>query len=117
MPVFLSVFIGGGAGAVARWLICSKITSHWGTMLVNVIGAFLIGCAYGYFQKHFSDDITLKSFVMTGLLGGFTTFSTYLLNFETLLNTRQYTDAFLYLTGSIVIGLIALAAGIKISPV
>ena len=49
---FLSVFAGGGLGAVARWLICLKITSHWGTMLVNVTGAFLIGCAYCYFEKH-----------------------------------------------------------------
>ena len=50
---------------------------------------------------------------MTGLLGGFTTFSTYLLNFETLLNAHRCSDAFLYLTASVVIGFIALLSGMK----
>jgi CrcB protein len=50
---------------------------------------------------------------MTGLLGGFTTFSTYLLNFSTLINENNYIEAFLYLLLSIVVGLMALVLGVK----
>ena len=113
MYSILGVFLGGGIGSVLRWLICCKINSHWGTMIVNIIGAFLIGCAYTYFQKHLVDNTNLKLFVMTGLLGGFTTFSTYLLNFTTLIAENNYTEAFLYLLLSIIIGVIALVLGMK----
>ncbi len=40
MYSFLGVFISGGIGSVCRWLTCEKINFHWGTMLVNVLGAF-----------------------------------------------------------------------------
>lgn len=111
----LSVFIGGGIGSIFRWLCCSLISSHWGTMLVNVLGAFLIGAAYSYFAKLSTLSQELKLFVMTGLLGGFTTFSTYLLNFITLANGNRLTEAFLYLIGSVLIGCLFLFAGMKIA--
>ena len=41
------VFLGGGIGAFLRWLVTTGIHNHWGTMLVNVAGAFLIGVLYG----------------------------------------------------------------------
>ena len=110
----LGVFIGGGIGSVLRWLVCLKFNSHWGTLIVNILGAFLIGCAYTYFQKHLEDNSNIKLFVMTGLLGGFTTFSTYLLNFSTLINDNNYIEAFSYLLASIIIGFAALVLGMKI---
>ena len=48
MTVF-SVFLGGGIGSVLRWLVTSRIASHWGVMLANVFGAMLIGMASEYF--------------------------------------------------------------------
>lgn len=109
---WISVFIGGGIGSVLRWLCCSFISSHWGTMIVNVTGAFFIGIAYSYFAK--SDLSTeTKLFVMTGLLGGFTTFSTYLLNFITLLNENKVIEGFVYLLISVIVGCLFLLAGIK----
>lgn len=113
MYSMLGVFIGGGLGSVFRWLVCSKLSSHWGTMLVNVFGAFLIGCAYTYFANHLEENSSLKLFVMTGLLGGFTTFSTYLLNFSTLISRNNWFEAFAYLLLSVIIGLSALMLGIK----
>ena len=41
----LSVFVGGGIGSVLRWLCSTVISSHWGTFIVNVVGAFCIGMA------------------------------------------------------------------------
>ncbi len=114
MITFIGIFAGGGIGSVLRWFCCTIISSHWGTMLVNIAGAFLIGAAYAYFAKVENLSPELKTFVMTGLLGGFTTFSTYLLNFITLINTNNTTEAFLYLTGSVLIGSLFLLAGIKL---
>ncbi len=114
MISLLSVFIGGGIGSALRWLCCSFIPSHWGTMFVNVAGAFLIGCAYSYFAKS-SLSAEAKLFVMTGLLGGFTTFSTYLLNFITLLNENKIAEGFAYLLISVLLGSLFLLAGIKLA--
>ena len=113
MYSIIGVFLGGGIGSVFRWLISYKINSHWGTMVVNILGAFLIGCAYAYFQKHLAHSPNLKLFVTTGLLGGFTTFSTYLLNFVTLISENKHTEALIYLLLSVLIGLIALLLGMK----
>ena len=56
-----------------------------------------------------------KLFVMTGLLGGFTTFSTYLLNFITLLNENKITEGFVYLLLSVLAGSLFLLAGIRLA--
>lgn len=113
MYQWLSVFLGGGLGSILRWLICSKINTHWGTMLVNIIGAFLIGCSYEFFRQKITTP-ELKLFVITGLLGGFTTFSTYLLDFSKLLNTQDLAEAWSYLFLSLSLGLAALVLGIKL---
>ena len=110
----LGIFIGGGIGSVLRWSVCRLITSHWGTFLVNIIGAFLIGVAYAYFQKQTHLTVETKAFIMTGLLGGFTTFSTYLLNFITLFNQNHIVEGFLYLISSVVIGVLFLILGMKV---
>lgn len=85
MTVF-SVFLGGGIGSVLRWLVTSRIASHWGVMLANVFGAMLIGMASEYFLSRADLRPEVRSFIVTGFLGGFTTFSTYLLDFNHLLS-------------------------------
>lgn len=115
MITLFSVFISGGIGSLLRWICCNFIPSHWGTMLVNVCGAFFIGIAYAYFAKNGNINPEIKLFIMTGLLGGFTTFSTYLLNFITLINGNNYTEAFLYLISSVIIGSLFLLLGIKLT--
>lgn len=113
----VGVFLGGGIGSVLRWLVCTRVYNHWGTMLVNVVGAFLIGCAYVYFENKLSANSEFKLFIMTGLLGGFTTFSTYLLNFSALLSNNNFVEGFSYLLLSIIIGCAALVTGMKIASV
>ena len=49
MSVIAAIFVGGGIGSVLRHLLSSRIGNHWGIMLVNVLGAMLIGMAYAYF--------------------------------------------------------------------
>ena len=78
----LAVFIGGGVGSVTRWLISLKLnslSSHVpvGTLLVNLIGAFIIGLALSLFTRVTHIDPVWKLLVTTGFCGGLTTFSTF----------------------------------------
>ena len=113
MFAFLGVFIGGGAGSVLRWLVCVVVPAHWGTFAVNVAGAFFIGAAYAFFQRSTGISPELKLFVMSGLLGGFTTFSTYLLDFARLAGQGRAGEAAIYLACSVLFGAAALIAGMK----
>ena len=113
MTVF-SVFLGGGIGSVLRWLVTSRIASHWGVMLANVFGAMLIGMASEYFLSRADLRPEVRSFIVTGFLGGFTTFSTYLLDFNHLLSHEKWSEAGIYLAGSSVVGFAFLLAGSRL---
>ena len=104
MTVF-SVFLGGGIGSVLRWLVTSRIASHWGVMLANVFGAMLIGMASEYFLSRADLRPEVRSFM---------TFSTYLLDFNHLLSHEKWSEAGIYLAGSIVVGFAFLLAGSRL---
>ncbi len=81
----LLIFLGGGLGAVSRWGLSTGVQSlaektalhrfPLGIFACNILGCFLIGCVFGHFtQKH---PAWLFPFLVTGFLGGFTTFSTF----------------------------------------
>ena len=117
MTTFLSVFLGGGLGSILRHLVCSKIGNHWAVMSVNLMGAMLIGLAFEYFATKAELRPEVRAFVITCLLGGFTTFSTYMLDFGNLMTSAKMTEGFLYLLGSLVLGIGFLFIGIKIGKI
>jgi CrcB protein len=87
------VFIGGGVGAFARYSM-QGIIYRWigtafpyGTLAVNVIGCFLIGLFMIVFEDRFLVNPTLRIFLTVGILGGFTTFSTF--SYETISMLRD----------------------------
>lgn len=110
----LGIFIGGGAGSVLRHLLASRIGSHWGIMTVNILGAFCIGILFEWLGSKTNLRQEWRAFLMTGLLGGFTTFSTYMLDFGLLVNNHRSTEAVLYLLGSLVAGVSGLFAGMAL---
>lgn len=78
----LAVFIGGGVGSVARWLVSMKLNSlshniPVGTLVVNLIGAFIIGLTLALFTRLIHIDPVWKLLITTGFCGGLTTFSTF----------------------------------------
>ena len=81
---FLLVFIGGGLGSGCRYLISNLAVRWfgkgftWGTLGVNLLGCFIIGVLFGLIQKNLIDR-EARLFLMTGFLGGLTTFSTFAL--------------------------------------
>lgn len=110
----VAVFFGGGLGAVLRFLCCKLIATHFGTLFVNEAGAFFIGALYQYITQRGGINTTLKLFLMTGLLGGFTTFSTYLLDTVKLMQQQSVLEAVFYLCLSIILGVVCLLLGMKI---
>ncbi len=81
----LAVALGGAAGAIARWLISARIGGWlgsgfpWGTLVVNALGSFAIGIAAVLCVERFGLGPVARAGIMIGLLGGFTTFSTFAL--------------------------------------
>lgn len=114
MLSIMSVFVGGGIGSVLRYLVSSKIGSHWGIMSVNLLGALIIGMIFHFVSIRTGVRPETRAFLMTGMLGGFTTFSTYMLDFCILMNRQQTVEAFVYLFGSLLLGVAFLYLGIYV---
>ena len=116
----LLVGLGGGLGSIARywcqrWML--SVYPHFfplGTFAVNMVGCFFIGIFWGMTFKSFAVNESWKLFLMTGLCGGFTTFSAFTLESIGLIK-EQKTGLFLLYTGaSVITGLFATYIGMKI---
>lgn len=117
--IFL-IFVGGGIGAAlrhgvnvgaAQWF---GATFPWGTLIVNVVGSFLIGVLAAYFA--FRGDAMwtqpLRLFFTTGVLGGFTTFSAFSLDFALLFERGEVAQALAYVLVSVALSLGAIFLGL-----
>lgn len=116
----LWVALGGGLGSMARYL-CQRWftmpgvnTFPWGTFVVNITGCLLIGIFWGISFRSFSVNENWKLFLMTGLCGGFTTFSAFTLEGIGMIRSDKWGLFFLYAAGSIFFGLIATFFGMKL---
>lgn len=110
----LAVFLGGGVGALARYGV-GKWSLAWfgsgfpvGTLAVNVVGSLAIGLAVGALE---GVGQPAKLFFVTGLLGGFTTFSAFSLDTLTLWERGEAGLALAYVAASLILSLAACAAG------
>lgn len=112
----IAVLLGGGTGAVSRYLLSRFISEHstalipLGTLAVNLIGSFLIG----FFFQAFKESTTypaIQLLVTTGFLGGFTTFSTYALETLHLVEEREVGYTLLNLALHNILGLLAVILG------
>lgn len=112
------VFLGGGAGSVARYVVTKLVSDRWGTTLpfgtlgVNVIGCFLIGVIYGTLQKYSTGNQTeIKLLLATGFCGGFTTFSAFAYENNLLWQQDSNFLTLAYILGSLGLGLTATFLG------
>jgi CrcB protein len=113
----LLIGLGGFVGSVARFLV-SRLNTRldWlsipiGTLAVNVIGSFLIGFLIGISEKSPVLTIELRMFLMVGLCGGFTTFSSFTGENLMLMRNGQFLPLFLYTGLSILLGFAAVYFG------
>jgi CrcB protein len=114
---FILVFIGGGLGAALRHginlLSLRLVGTAWpfGTLFINVTGSILMGIVAATFALKLSLPPTARLFVATGILGGYTTFSTFSLETTLLIERGQAGMALLYVLGSVLLGVAGLFAG------
>lgn len=116
----LIVGLGGGLGSISRYL-CQRWLSisyphhfPWGTFAVNMAGCLLIGIFWGLSARSLASTEQWKLFLMTGICGGFTTFSAFTLEGIGLLKEQRLALFFAYVAASVVLGLLATFAGMKI---
>lgn len=118
MQHFLIVAAGGAIGASLRYLSSSAVERlvgpgfPWGTLAVNILGSFIMGVFVELLARRFGDSAELRLLVATGILGGFTTFSSFSLDFAELTEHGALGQAFLYAAASVVLAIGALFFGL-----
>lgn len=117
MKVLLAVFFGGGLGALTRHYAVLAGTRWlgegfpYGTLLVNVAGSLLIGILMEGSALKWDVPLETRALLVTGFLGGFTTFSAFSLDFFKLWHTAGASSAVIYAAGSVMLSLLAVFAG------
>ena len=118
---FLIVGLGGGVGSMLRYAVQKFFQAQTaaafptGTLLVNIAGCFLIGILWSLVSRSLTWNEEMKLLLMTGFCGGFTTFSAFTLEGIGLLKENKTALFFIYLTASVVGGLLATFIGIRIA--
>ena len=118
--LYLIVFIGAGVGGALRHGVNVGATKlfglgfPFGTFIVNVVGSFIMGLFAGYFAYRGGVPQHVRLFLTTGILGGFTTFSTFSLDAAVLIERNSYGAASAYVLGSVAAGLAALFFGMAL---
>lgn len=112
---------GGAIGAAARYLLNVGMGRWlgpgfpWATLAANVSGCLLMGLLAGLLIGREAETTALRTFLATGILGGFTTFSAFSLDFANLLHRGDAAAAFVYAAGSVLLSVAAVFAGLAIA--
>ena len=116
----LIVMIGGSIGAGLRHLANLGALRAFGpgfplgTMLINIAGSFAMGLTIELLMRRFGSSNELRLFIATGVLGGFTTFSAFSLDFAALWQRGDTLPALGYAAGSVILSIFALFAGLML---
>lgn len=114
--VLVAIAVGGAAGAparyaVAEWLDSSASAFPWATFWTNVSGAFILGTLLVVLLRRYPPQRYLRPFAATGFLGAYTTFSTFVVETDQLLDHGHAGTALTYVVASLAVGLAAAAVG------
>lgn len=120
MKIILLVALGGAIGSVARYLVGKAAlflwgaNFPWGTLIVNILGCFFMGLLAGLLSHYAELSQEVRSFLLIGVLGGFTTFSAFSLDLVTLYQRGAWMNAGLYLFASVALSITALLGGMAL---
>lgn len=119
--MLVAVALGGALGASARFLAMSAVGKlvgmgfPYGTLFVNVAGSLLMGVVVELVALRWSTSAEMRALIAVGILGGFTTFSTFSLDIVTLMNQGNTTGAGVYIVVSVILSVAALILGLRLT--
>lgn len=117
MSIWLAVAAGGALGAMARHGVSQMAMKFlgpqfpWGTLTANVAGSFAMGAVIVWLARHEPQTSAMRAFLTVGLLGAFTTFSTFALDAVTLYKDRSVTVVGVYVLASVFLSIVGLISG------
>lgn len=117
---YVLVFVGGGLGSVLRHMVnvlCARgigIGFPYGTFVVNITGSIVMGLIAGYLAFKGDASQPWRLFLMTGILGGYTTFSAFSLDAALLYDRGELGLAAFYVLGSVLFSILGLFAGLAL---
>lgn len=118
LKLLLAVAVGGAVGSVGRYVtgvLIGRLLGMgfpWGTLLVNILGSFLMGALVEWAALRGVMSQEARTFIFVGVLGGFTTFSSFSLDVATLFERGALAMSAAYLTATIMVGVAALFIGL-----
>ena len=120
MKLVAAIALGGALGALGRHFVAGQVMKlaggaiPWGTVTVNVLGSFVMGALVAAMALKWSLGPELRAFLTVGILGAFTTFSTFSLDVALLTERGQIGAAFFYVAVSVMLSIGALFAGLHV---
>ena len=120
MKPLLLIGAGGAIGSICRYLMTICVSKHMtiafpmGTFLVNISGCFVIGLLFGLATRYAWLDADWRLFLITGICGGYTTFSSFSYESIQLIRQGDYAYFFTYVLGSVILGLLATVGGLAL---
>jgi CrcB protein len=116
--ILLAVALGGALGSLLRYFVAGAVQSAtwpgfpWGIFVVNITGGFAMGLIVELSALKLNLTPEVRAFLTVGILGGYTTFSTFSLDSALLIERGDYSGAALYIAGSALLSILALFAGL-----
>ena len=120
MKVLLAVAVGGAIGAIARFQLSQSFIKSfsgdfiYNIMVANIVGCFLMGVCYEFMNLKMNFGVEWRAFFMVGVLGAFTTFSSFALDVFILVERGSFLNASMYILSSVVFSIVGLFVGIYI---
>lgn len=117
---FIAIFIGGGLGSLLRFTTSQIFQNFkflslpWGTLVSNILASFLLGIFVGYFFSKNIENEFLRNFLLIGLCGGFSTFSTFSFENFKFLEANLYGQFLMYTVLSIILSIVFIFLGLQI---
>ncbi len=121
MRLLVLAVLGGAIGSGARHLVNAGFGRYmgagfaWPTLFVNIAGSFVMGLLVEAITLRFNGSPELRTFLATGILGGFTTFSAFSLDAILLMQRGDHAAAAVYIGGSVMFSLLGLYAGLSLA--
>ncbi len=120
MKILFSIAAGGAFGAVGRYLVMIQV-GHWlgtqfpfATLAVNIIGGFLLGSLIELTALVWSPGQELRAFLVVGMMGGFTTFSTFSMDMFYLMERGDVGGVGIYVAASVIVSVLAFYGGLSL---